>query len=52
MSDPVEALLNSPRSLNAIQTLGFKASELKYLSKEEFKVKLGNMKIAKAELDT
>lgn len=52
MSDPVEVLLNSPRSQKAIQRLGFTKDDLRYLSKEELKVKIGNMKISKNELSS
>lgn len=45
MSDPVEVLLNSPRSIKAMQNLGFKKDDLNFMSKDEFKAKLGNMKI-------
>ena len=51
MSDPVEVLLNSPRSLKAIERLGYKLDDLRYLSKEELKVKIGNMKITKQALN-
>ena len=51
MSDPVEVLLNSPRSQKAIQRLGFSKEDLRYLSKEDMKVKIGNMKISKNELN-
>lgn len=51
MSDPIEVLLNSPRSVKAIEILGFSKEDLKYLTKEELKVKLGNMKISKQELE-
>ncbi len=51
MSDPVEVLLNSPRSLKAMQGLGFRKDDLSYIKKDELKAKLGNMKISKAELD-
>jgi len=51
MSDPVEALLNSPRSIQACKRLGIKKEDLAYLSKEELKVKLGDMKISKADLE-
>jgi hypothetical protein len=47
MSDPVEVLLNSPRSLQAIEKLGYTKDDLRYLSKEELKAKLGNMRITK-----
>ena len=51
MSDPVEVLLNSPRSVQAMERLGLTKDELTFLKKEEFKAKLGNMKISKQELD-
>jgi hypothetical protein len=51
MSDPVEVLLNSPRSLKAMDKLGYKKDDLAYIKREELKAKLGNMKITKAELD-
>jgi hypothetical protein len=51
MSDPVEVLLNSPRSVKAMQNLGLKKEDLNFMSKDEFKGKLGNMKISKQELD-
>lgn len=38
MSDPVEVLLNSPRSLKAMEMLGYSRDALRYLSKEELKV--------------
>ncbi len=47
MSDPVEVLLNSPRSTKAMQRLGFQKDDLRYMSKEELKAKIGNMKISK-----
>lgn len=51
MGDPVEVLLNSPRSIKAIERLGFTKEDLRYFSKEELKAKLGNMKISKQELN-
>ena len=51
MSDPVEVLLNSPRSIKAMENLGYSKEDLRYLSKEELKVKIGNMKIPKSELE-
>ena len=51
MSDPVEVLLNSPRSVKAMERLGLSKEDLKYLSKEELKVKIGNMKISKQQLN-
>ena len=51
MSDPIEVLLNSPRSLRAMERLGVKLEDLAYINKEELKAKIGNMKISKAELD-
>lgn len=51
MNDPINVLLSSPRSLKAIDRLGYSRQDLQYLSKEEFKVKLGNMKITKSDLD-
>ena len=51
MSDPVEVLLNSPRSLKAMEQLGLSKDDLRYLTKEELKVKIGNMRIKKSELD-
>ena len=51
MSDPVEILLNSPRSIKAMQQLGLTKDDLRYLTKEELKAKIGNMKIHKAELE-
>ena len=50
MSDPVEVLLNSPRSIIAIEQLGFAWDDLKYTTREELKAKLRNMKISKNEL--
>ena len=47
MSDPVEVLLNSPRSQKAMEKLGFKKDELAYIKKDELKAKLGDMKIGK-----
>ena len=52
MSDPVEVLLNSPRSVKAMQSLGYKKEELQFISKDEMKAKIGNMKISKQELET
>jgi hypothetical protein len=52
MSDPVEVLLNSPRSIKAMVRLNLSKDDLRYLSKEELKVKIGNMKISKTELNT
>lgn len=52
MSDPVEVLLNSPRSVKAMENLGFRKEELNSLSKEELKAKLGNMKISKQDLES
>jgi hypothetical protein len=46
-SDPVEVLLNSPRSVKAMQQLGFKKDDLLFISKDELKAKIGNMKISK-----
>lgn len=51
MSDPVEVLLNSPRSVKAMHNLGYKKEDLNFMSKDEFKATLGNMKISKQELD-
>jgi hypothetical protein len=51
MSDPVEVLLNSPRSVRAMERLGFTKDELSYLKKDELKAKIGNMKISKNELE-
>ncbi len=51
MSDPVEVLLTSPRSTKAMQQLGFSKEDLRYLSKEELKAKLGDMKITKQALN-
>ena len=51
MSDPVEVLLNSPRSLKAMSRLGYSKEELQFIKKDEYKAKLGNMKITKQELD-
>ena len=51
MSDPVEILLNSPRSIQAIERLGYSKNDLCYLSKEELKAKLGDMKITKNVLN-
>lgn len=51
MADPVEKLLNSPRSVKAMETLGFKKEDLAYIKKDELKAKLGNMKITKNELE-
>lgn len=47
MSDPVEVLLNSPRSKKAMEKLGFNKEDLRYFSKDELKAKIGNMKITK-----
>lgn len=52
MSDPVEVLLNSPRSVKAMQNLGLRKEDLNALSREELKAKLGNMKISKHELES
>jgi hypothetical protein len=51
MSDPVEILLNSPRSIRTMEKLGYNKEDLRYLSKEELKAKIGNMKIQKSELE-
>jgi len=51
MSDPIEVLLNSPRSIKAMERLGFKKEDLAYINKEELKAKIGNMKISKSDLD-
>ena len=51
MSDPVEVLLNSPRSVKALERLGFTKNELLFLKKDELKAKLGNMRISKQELE-
>ncbi len=51
MGDPVEVLLNSPRSLKAMDRLGYTKDELCYLSKDELKAKLGNMKISRQEIN-
>ena len=50
MGDPIEVLMNSPRSIIAMEWLGFSWNDLKYTSKEELKAKIGNMKISKSEL--
>jgi hypothetical protein len=49
--DPVEALLNSPRSLKAMEKLGIKKDEVQFVGREELKARLGNMKISKHDLD-
>lgn len=51
MSDPVEVLLNSPRSVKAMERLGFSKEELSFIKKDEYKAKLGNMKITRQDLD-
>jgi hypothetical protein len=51
MSDPIEVLLNSPRSLKAMEQLGYSKEDLRYISKDELKAKIGNMKISKTELN-
>lgn len=51
MSDPVEVMLNSPRSMIAMKKLGLKSEDIQYINKEELKAKLGNMKITKHELE-
>lgn len=51
MSDPVEVLLNSPRSQQAMRKLGHSKEDLRYLSKDELKAKIGNMKISKQDLN-
>jgi hypothetical protein len=50
MSDPTEVLFNSPRSKKACQNLAIKREELQFVSKEELKGRIGNMKISKQEL--
>lgn len=45
MSDPIEALLNSPRTINAMDKLSIDKEQLRYITKEELKAKIGNMKI-------
>lgn len=52
MSDPVEVLLNSPRSVKAMHQLGYKKEDLQFISKDELKAKIGNMKISKQDLDS
>ena len=52
MNDPVEAMLNSPRSSQAMHKLNLSKEDLRYLTKEELKAKIGNMKITKAQLET
>lgn len=47
MSDSVETLFKSPRSQQAITTLGYSQQDLRAISQEELKAKLGNMKITK-----
>lgn len=49
--DPVEALLSTPRSLRALEALGYTKEQLTSIKREELKAKLGNLKISKAELD-
>ncbi len=51
MSDPIDVLLNSPRSVKAMESLGFNKKDLAYIGKDELKAKLGGMDISKAELD-
>ena len=51
MSDPIEVLLTSPRSSKAMQKLGYSREDLRYMSKDELKAKIGNMKISKNELN-
>jgi hypothetical protein len=48
--DPIEVMLNSPRSKLAIERLGYDSNNLQYLNKEQLKARLGNMSIPKAEL--
>jgi len=52
MSDPVEVLLNSPRSLKAMERLKLSKDDLRYLTKDELKAKLGNMKISRNDLSS
>jgi hypothetical protein len=51
MVDPVDVLLNSPRSIKAMERLGYKKDDLAYISKDEFKAKTGNMKISRQDLE-
>ena len=50
MSDPIEALLNSPRSKQALKNLGLVSDDIKHLTKEELKVKLGRLDISRSAL--
>ena len=47
MGDPLQVLLSSPRSLEAISRLGFEKDDIKYLTKEELRVKVGGIKMLK-----
>ena len=51
-SDPVEVLLNSPRSIKAMQKLNLTKDDLRYMTREELKAKIGNMKITKNDLNS
>ena len=50
-TDPIEILLNSPRSKEAMSNLGFLKDDLLYVSKEELKAKLGDLKLSKQVLN-
>ena len=51
MSDPIEAMMNSPRTIKAMENLNYTMDDVKSVSKEQFKAKLGDMKISRQELD-
>lgn len=51
MSDPIETLLNSPRTVLAMKKINISKEDLRYVTKDELKAKIGNMKISKAELE-
>jgi hypothetical protein len=51
MSDPIETLLNSPRTILAMKKIEISKDDLRYMSKDELKAKIGNMKITKGDLE-
>lgn len=52
MSDPIETLLSSPRTLMAMKQINIKKEDLRYMTKDELKAKIGIMKISKADLES
>ena len=50
-ADPIEAMLNSPKTIKAMQNLKVDKEDVLQMSREQLKAKLGNLKITKRELE-